>query len=136
MSTATQRNRDFVRKCLLHITNMRADGVRFTFDTVIRDVLAGPAPSYYAEYYRANVILRRALRNGGTVRSRYRSSRMWADMYDDLVELMRRNPGRSFHEIVLDLCTGGVGHPRFYMTRRTAARVLRKHLDSSPLMWR
>lgn len=136
MSTATQRNRDFLRKCRLHVAKLRAEGKHFTLASVARDVLAMPAPSYYADYYRANMILRRALTHGGLDKGTYRKSRMWQDMYDDLLELMRRYPKRTFHDIVLDLCTGGVGHPRFYMTPRLAREVLRKNVIINEVFWR
>lgn len=128
MSTASQRNRDFVRRCRLRMGNLRLEGASFTPDSIIRDVLRQPAPSYYADYYRANAILRRALTKGGLEGGRYCKSAMWNDMYADLLDMMNRYPARSFHDIVLDLCTGGVGNPRFYMSMRTARTILRRHI--------
>ncbi len=136
MSTASQRNRDFLRMCRNHIYGLRQKGVPFTLTRVVQDVLAMPAPSYYADYYRANQILRRALTRGGLENGTYRKSKMWNDMYADLLELMRRYPKRTFHDLVLDLCTGGVGHPRFYISMRCARTLLRSHLMLSDTFWR
>lgn len=128
MSTPTQqRDREFIRLCKLHYENLKHPGQNPTPYRIVLDVLAKPAPSYYVDYYYATSNLRRALSRGSASRKAYFCSRLWVDMLNDYNELKKRHPQRSFHELVLDLCVGVAGHPRFYISPRRALEIVKGH---------
>ena len=125
---STIRNREFIRLVKQRYDQLSASGKHPSLRRAVLDILAKPAPSYYVDYYNATSILGPALRGEKQLSARYRCSEQWADMLRDLLELRRRHPGRNFRELILDLCVGNAGHPRFYMTLRRAIAIVRPHL--------
>lgn len=130
MSTATQqRDREFIRLCKRHYQNLCADGEQPSIYRVVLDVLSGPAPSYYVDFYHASAKLSRALRQEPPAsRPRYFCSRLWTDMMRDYKELHRKHPQLTFHELLLQLCVGAAGNPRFYISPRRAVEIVKRHL--------
>ena len=83
--------------------------------------LAQPAPAYYVDFYRATSILGRG--EDDIPEGKYASSRQWHDMAADLRELRSRRPHSRLTDIILDLCVGRAGHPRFYISPRRALEI-------------
>lgn len=118
-----QRNRDFIRQCEKSAKILRNQGARPTVDEIVSHALKQAAPSYYADYYRATSILRHKPDHRRHKKKLYASSRQWVDMAADLAKIRLKNPRKSPREIILDLCTGRAGSPRFYMTHRRALEI-------------
>lgn len=117
-----QRNRDFINQCKKSATCLWFRGRKPTFEEIVAHALKQPAPSYYVSYYRATSILKQMLKTPGR-RGRYASSRQWDDMAADLKRMMERRPGVSLRRLVLELCTGMAGSPRFYLSSRRARQI-------------
>lgn len=125
------RNADFVKRCL---DELRKPGVNFINPLEIIDrALAAPAPTYYADIYRAGAILRRALRDGGLPPGNYACSQMWRDMFADLQFLIKKYPAIRVGELIMRLCSGEAGHPRFYISRRRALELIKPHIHLVPV---
>lgn len=131
MSTPTQlRDRDFIRLCQRRLSQLRSEGISPSLYRIVSDVLSKPAPSYYVDYYHASRQLRlRLLRTGAPPMKNQSSVSLWDDFARDYKELHVRHPSRTFHELILDLCVGNAGHPRFYLSPRRAMEIVRRHLD-------
>lgn len=125
------RNSDFIRQCLIELKKPGAHYV--TALDVIDRALKAPAPCYYADLYRAAAIMRRAMRDGELPGGRYACSQMWRDMFADFRALAARFPGEAVGELVLRLCSGESGNPRFYISRRRALELLKPHIRLMPV---
>lgn len=130
MITATQqRDREFIRLCQRHYKTLCEEGQNPSIYRIVLDVLSKPAPSYFVDFYHASAKLSHALRQEPPSRGKtYYCSRLWRDMLRDYKELQKRHPRRSFHELVLELCVGTAGNPRFYISPRRAVEIVRRHL--------
>lgn len=124
ITQASIRNKDFVSCCKKVYHRLVDNGEEPTLRQVVEIVLNGPAPAYYVDYYRANSILLPAFREGRqTISGKYRCTRVWNDMLADLRHRHERYPAKPLRELILELCIGRGGNPRFYMTRRRAMAV-------------
>ncbi len=77
--------------------------------------------------------MRRAMRDGALPGGRYACSQMWRDMFADFRTLAARFPGETVGELVLRLCSGESGNPRFYISRRRALELLKPHIRLMPV---
>ncbi len=125
------RNRDFLRLCRKILAEMRADGKNPTVSELIDIVLAKPAPAYYVDYIKACHILVQALKSGEIDKGTYKNSECWEDMFRDLLQLLKRYPSIPLRRLILSLCAGEAGSPRFYITRRRALAILKPHLRNT-----
>lgn len=124
------RNRDFIRQYFRSERSLRLRGFIPTPEEIVRHALAQPAPSYYVDYYRA---IRRLT---GSQKSKkpqkparsYASSAQWRDMATDLRRIRRHRPTADVREIILDMCSGRAGFPRFYITPRRAMEIVQRSL--------
>ena len=91
-------------------------------------ILTKPAPAYYVDYYRACHILSKALTAGQPPKATYQSGQVWVDMYRDLCEAIQLYPTRPTRDLIFALCAGELGHPRFYITPRTAHKIIYSNL--------
>ncbi|MDO4319690.1 MAG: hypothetical protein Q4C34_03870 [Bacteroidales bacterium] len=133
MSHSTHsRNREFIRRCMAYQLDEARRGRALTADMIVGHVLAGRAPVYYVDFYRAKAILSRALADNREPRGTYDGPRrQWADMYRDLCDMIARNPDRPLDNMIMQLCVGNAGQPRFYITRRRAMQILRQHINEN-----
>ncbi len=132
MSAITRlRNRHFVNACRRHLDNLKRDGKSPTLQRLVLDVLAQPAPMYYVDYYYANRVLLPALEQGAAPTARYRCGAVWSDMLRDLAEIHTRHPRRPLHDIILDLCNGNAGKPRYYLSLRRALEIAAPHFPAT-----
>lgn len=126
------RNREFINRCISYQLNEARRGRALTAEMIVGHVLGEVAPVYYVDFYRARTILAQAMESGRAPGGTYSGPRrQWADMYRDLRRLIERHPGRSLDNMILQLCTGNAGHPRFYLTRRRAMQILRQHFNEN-----
>lgn len=127
------RNREFIRRCITYARNEALAGRAPMAREVVGHVLAGSAPLYYVDYYRARAILTRALAEDTCPRGSYTGpAAQWADMYRDLKEILARHPQKSIDDLIWQLCAGHAGKPRFYITPRRAMQILRRHFNENP----
>lgn len=124
-----QRNRDFMNQYRRSAKSLRLRGLKPTREEIVLHALTQPAPSYYADFYRATSILGRPGR-GDKIKHRYASSRQWKDMAADLARLRAARPRKRVNDIILDLLTGRAGHPRFYLTPRRAMQIVADNLHN------
>lgn len=54
-------------------------------------------------------------------------------MFADFRTLAARFPGETVGELVLRLCSGESGNPRFYISRRRALELLKPHIRLMPV---
>lgn len=129
------RNRDFMMACRRRLAALNVEGhAPQTLDEVyaVADyVLAQPAPGYYVDYYRACHILVHALCDNRPPEPKYESGQMWADMYRDLLEAIKRHPTTPTRALIFSMCAGEIGNPRFYISQRTAYKLIRQNLTKS-----
>lgn len=127
--TTRQRNRDFLNTCRQRLKCMRRDGRNPTLRHLVIDVLSRPAPCYYVDSYYANRVLIPALEDG-LPDHKYSCRAMFGDMLRDLAELRRRHPSRPVRDLILELCCGLAGKPRFYISVRRALEIASPHFQS------
>ena len=129
---ARSRNRDFLNACRRRIADLTAEGHQPTtiqqIYAVGDHILTKPAPAYYVDYYRACHILSKALTAGQPPKATYQSGQVWVDMYRDLCEAIKLYPTRPTRDLIFALCAGELGHPRFYITPRTAHKIIYSNL--------
>jgi len=130
MSTATeQRDHELIRLCKRRFRELSDNGEVPSVYRIVLDVLSKPAPSYFVDFYHATSKLRRVMNEDSPTRGgTYYCSKLWSDMARDLKALHERHPRRSFQELVLELCVGTAGNPRFYITPRRAVEIVKRHL--------
>jgi len=108
---------------------MRHEGANPTLRHLVLDVLSRPAPAYYVDSYYANRVLIPALEHG-LPDHKYSCRELFCDMLRDLDELHRRYPQRPIRDLILDLCCGIAGKPRYYMSVRRALEIASQHFTS------
>ena len=128
---SNSRNRDFLRLCRQTLARLRAEGQNPTIHQLIDIVLSKPAPAYYVDYYNACHVLIKALKEGDIPTGAYKSSDCWKDMYRDLLQLLKLHPTHPLRRLILNLCAGEAGNPRFYISRRSALAILKPHLKTT-----
>lgn len=127
---AQDRNADFIHDCITLLKKPGND--RLSISELIDLALASPAPCYYADYNRASAILRKALITG-ELPHHYRScSKMWHDMLADLRALIQRHPRQDIGELIMRLCVGHAGNPRYYISRRRALQLIKPYVRLVP----
>lgn len=132
MSAITRlRDRHFLRACHQRLDVLKREGRTPTLRRLVLDVLAGPAPMYYVDFYYANRVLLPALEQGAAPSARYSCSTVWADMLRDLSDIHTRHPRRPLHDIILDLCNGNAGRPRYYLSLRRALEIAAPHFPAT-----
>lgn len=127
--TTSVRNRDFIASCKSAYRHLAAAGSVPTVMQIVQHVLAGNAPSYYVDAYRANRILIPALSSRKLPGGDRPSAEMWRDMLADLRRLQRLQPRRHAREHILELCNGRAGRPRFYLSVRRAMELASQHFE-------
>lgn len=126
-----QRNRDFIRQCRKSQSALIMRGINPTLEDIVNHALTQPAPSYYVDFYRATSRLKKIQHDGICApKGSYASSRQWHDMSADLVELQEAFPTAKINDLILGLCSGKAGYPRFYLTRRRAMELVREAFSS------
>ncbi len=128
MTNISRRNEDFCRLCDSRRRELARSGLYPSVTRVLNDVLAGPAPSFYVEFEQARPILMRALATGQLPRPRYAPCRRWQDMLTELRRLIAAKPLIPIEDQILDLCAHDYSAPSFYMTARTARRIINRQL--------
>lgn len=132
MSNISRRNRDFINLCRLRARHYEASGCPQNYERIVIDVLSAPAPCYYVDPYRANAVLLPALSGKkGLRKAKYASSKVYNDMLRDLRLLRKAHPDTDIHELVLNLCAGRMGSPRFYMSMRRGLEIIRPLISHS-----
>ena len=121
------RNRDFIRQYFRSERSLRLRGLIPSPEEIVRHALAQPAPSYYVDYYRAVKHLTGPKKPKKPTRV-YASSVQWRDMATDLRRIRRQRPTADVREIILDMCSGRAGYPRFYITPRRAMEIVQRSL--------
>lgn len=119
------RNRAFMEQCRKSARSLRMRGRRPSEAEIVRHALAQPAPRYFVDFYRATHILKNFDMKGRRNSRSYAGSRQWEDMAHDLAALRAQHPRASVNRLILDLCTGRAGRPRFYMSARRALELFK-----------
>lgn len=122
------RNHDFICCCRRRSAALQAAGIIPDLDTIITDVLAAEAPSYYIDYEYACRLIRDIELHGldATDSDTDPCDRArLLDLWRDYSILRARRPADDYRDIVTDLLDGDDSHPRFYLTRRRARFILR-----------
>lgn len=120
------RNTDFINLCLALLQEPGND--RLTVSELVDLALEKRAKCYYIDFYRASPILKHALMTGSLPFARSTSLEMWRDMLADLRHLVERYPRQNVGELILRLCMGSAGNPRYYISRRRALALIRPHV--------
>lgn len=120
-SLFSTRNLDFIAQCKKSAVILNAKGRIPTIEQVVIHALGQKAPCYYVDFYRA----KSKLLNPEFLSRRHRqeTSRLWKDMAKDLKRQSLKNPGKTPEQIILDLCSGRVGNPKFYISQRRAVEI-------------
>ncbi|MGN0224223.1 MAG: hypothetical protein ACI4AM_09405 [Muribaculaceae bacterium] len=126
------RNRDFLNACRRRVNALTDEGhapqsVEHLY-AVAEHILTQPANAYYVDYYRACHILVDAVCKNTPPVAKYACSQVWVDMYHDLQDALKRHPTRPIRDLIFALCAGEIGHPRHYITARTARKIIRNNL--------
>ena len=126
------RNRDFLTACRRRVNALTDEGhapqsVEQLY-AVAERVLTQPATAYYVDYYRACHLLCHAVSTNTPPVAKYTCSQVWVDMYHDLQEALKRHPTRPIRDLIFALCAGEIGHPRHYISARTARKIIRNNL--------
>lgn len=126
------RNRDFLTACRRRVNALTDEGhapqsVEQLY-AVAEHVLTQPATAYYVDYYRACHILCHAVSTDTPPVAKYTCSQVWVDMYHDLQDALKRHPTRPIRDLIFALCAGEIGHPRHYISARTARKIIRNNL--------
>lgn len=128
------RDAVFAKRCVARYADEQRAGRVPNLYRIVLEELAKPAPSYFVDYYHATSRLRKALTAGAVPGQTagnnppYACSAMWTDMLRDLQLLMKKHPTTPFRDLVLRLCAGTAGSPRFYLSPRRAMAIVRPHL--------
>lgn len=126
------RNRDFLTACRRRVNALTDEGhapqsVEQLY-AVAEHVLTQPATAYYVDYYRACHLLCHAVSTDTPPVAKYTCSQVWVDMYHDLQDALKRHPTRPIRDLIFALCAGEIGHPRHYISARTARKIIRNNL--------
>lgn len=122
--TTYYRNRDFINQFRKSCTILRRRGLNPSVREIVVHALSQRAPSYYVDFYRASEILKRGRPFTKAKNHRSVIERQWADMTADFERLKKKRPEASPSEIILDLCVGRAGNPRFYLSERRALTIV------------
>lgn len=118
----SRRNKAFINQCKLSADILRFRGRKPSVEQIVSHALMQPAPEYFVNFYRAKSILKDSESSPDSSKKRA-SADQYADMAADLADLISKRPGVSRHRLILELCTGRAGNPRFYISRRRALEI-------------
>ncbi len=122
----SNRDHDFICCCRRHTAALTARGIIPDMSAVVEAVLAAEAPSYYIEYDYARRQLRHIDRYGRPEVEGDAEARRWLDIHADYTALRDARPSADPDDLIMELCSGEAGHPRFYITPRRARWLLRR----------
>jgi len=122
----SNRDHDFICCCRRHVAALTARGFIPDMSAVVAAVLAAEAPSYYIEYDYARRQLRHIDRYGRPEVGSEAEAQRWLDIHAEYRTILAGRPDADPDDIIMELCSGEAGHPRFYITPRRARWLLRR----------
>lgn len=127
----TRRNLDFISLCLAQIRDIAAQGKIPSPPDIVRSVLAGPAPAFYADPDYANRMVRCYINHGKYPKCKNRDRLKWQEFIIEYLKQVDLHPECEPRTIITQLCDGELGSHHFHISFRRALKLLRLALKSS-----